>query len=393
MTLSNGMKKTGIKKILIFFGVTALCTGLVFILYSQKPQEQVSQRETIPLRPVTVASIKAETRGARIKAFGEAFPRWEARLRSQVSGAVVQVNENLQPGREFSAGDLLLQVEDAAYVSALADAKRDLADARVNLLQTQRRAHQARRDWKRSGLEGEPQSPLVLYAPQIRAARAREDAARAAVAKAQRDLDHTRIRAPFGGQVVERSVGRGDVLFAGDDLARLVSLDEMEIRVKLEGGQAGALTLGDPVEILDARTGRSWTGTLVRRGGKLDAKTRLRTVYIRPDQAGILPGMFVTVFLRGGRVSNLLGVPESALTRDGYIWHVDSKDRLVSMAARVAFYQGGKAFVENVSGANSLRVVLMPVQSFYAGVRVSPRMAEHLVQDGRALDHEKGSQG
>ncbi|MCG8565548.1 MAG: efflux RND transporter periplasmic adaptor subunit [Desulfobacterales bacterium] len=388
MKWSNGMKKT-----LLFLGVTALCAALVYRLYTLEPQVEIAQREETPPRPVSVIGVQSETRSARIKAFGEAFPRWETRLRSQVVGAVVHVNDGLQPGQAFKAGDLLVQVEAAPYRSALAEARRDLEDARVNLLQVQRRAAQARADWTRSGMSGEPSSPLVFYGPQVQAARARVTAANAAVIKAEKDLEHTRVVAPFDGMVVQRSVSRGDVLFSGDDLARLVSVAEMEIRVNVDWGQAAGLTLGSPVEIRETVTGRSWTGTLIRRAGQLDKKTRLQAFYVRPDQGGILPGMFVTVFLQGRVRSQLLGVPESALTRDGYLWYVDGARRLAAMTARVAFYQNGKAYVENTSGLDHLQVVVMPVQSFHAGARVTPQGQGSLAQGLGEIHGNTGSEG
>ena len=384
-----------LKKWLIFFSVTALCAGLVMALYSMEPPAEVVVKQGGAAKPVTVVTVTPREEAARIKVFGEAFPLWETQLKSQVEGPIVYINPALQPGQVFKAGDLLLRVEDAPYRAALAQARRELADARVNALTLQRRGDQARADWERADMKGDPVSPLVFFEPQIRAAQARVGAAQAAVEKAEKDLAHTRVTAPYTGLVIQRSVSRGDVVFSGNALVRLVSCDEMEVRIQLDGRQTRSLggRLGGGVEIVNSETGGQWTGALVRRGGALNRKTRLQPFYIRPEQPGLLPGMFVTVYLEGEPQANLLELPESALTRDGYVWYVDGENRLVSMTARVAFYRNGRVFVENTSGENSLRVVTMPVQSFTAGVTVAPKAGEAVAGTPSVNAHSEKVEG
>ncbi len=86
----------------------------------------------------------------------------------------------------------------------------------------------------------------------------------------------------------------------------------------------------------------------------------------------ILPGMFVSALIRGQKRENLLALPESALTRDGYVWYADKEDRLRSMRADVAFYNTGRVFIENSANLNPMSVVVTPLQTYISGIKVIP---------------------
>lgn len=70
---------------------------------------------------------------------------------------------------------------------------------------------------------------LVLRQPQLRTAEARVASAEAAVEQAKLDLQRTSIKAPFTLQVIERLIDVGSQVAPGDDLGRLVGIEEFWI--------------------------------------------------------------------------------------------------------------------------------------------------------------------
>jgi membrane fusion protein, multidrug efflux system len=84
-----------------------------------------------------------------------------------------------------------------------------------------------------------------------------------ALAKAERDLSFTEIRAPFGGMMGNRAVQIGDYVQPGQRLASLVPLDAVYVDANFKETQLGELRRGQPVQIsVDALPGREIEGAV-----------------------------------------------------------------------------------------------------------------------------------
>jgi len=365
-----------IKKWVAFGLITGACSLGAVSLYAMKPEQKADKKTPPPIKRVSVQEASPGTYPARVTAYGEVNAKWTTTVRAQVAGRIIRINDTLLPGRRLKAGELIIELDPTNYLAVLAQARLECENARVNLIQVERRASQAVSDWKGSGIKQAPVSPLVFHAPQLKAARARVTYTQKTVDKAKNDLNQTRILAPYDGVVGERFADKGETLFAGDQVVTLISTNDVEIRVNLDGAQVN--TMGDwqdtRVDILDPATGRAWTGKLVRDAGMVDPKNRLRKFYLKPKTPDpeLLPGMFVTAVINGAFRHNLLALPESCLTREGDIWFVDKEDRLRRLPAKVAFYEKGKVYIENIGGMASLKVVTAPAAGFIAGTKVFP---------------------
>jgi membrane fusion protein (multidrug efflux system) len=83
------------------------------------------------------------------------------------------------------------------------------------------------------------------------------------LAKAQRDLDFTEVRAPVDGIFSNRLVSVGDFIQAGQRLGNVVPLDDVYIDANFKETQLRRLKPGQPVSIsLDADTSREIQGTV-----------------------------------------------------------------------------------------------------------------------------------
>jgi membrane fusion protein (multidrug efflux system) len=84
------------------------------------------------------------------------------------------------------------------------------------------------------------------------------------LAKAERDLSFTVIRAPFDGAMGNRAVQIGDYVQPGQRLATLVPLDAVYVDANFKETQLSDLKPGQKVEIsVDALPGRHIDGTVV----------------------------------------------------------------------------------------------------------------------------------
>jgi membrane fusion protein (multidrug efflux system) len=87
------------------------------------------------------------------------------------------------------------------------------------------------------------------------------DELKTALAKAERDLSFTVIRAPIDGVFANRAVQTGDFVQTGQRVAALVPLDEVYVDANFKETQLGQLRPGQPVSInVDALPGHKIAG-------------------------------------------------------------------------------------------------------------------------------------
>ena len=102
----------------------------------------------------------------------------------------------------------------------------------------------------------------VLTAQRQEAAR-QEQELKTALAKAERDLSFTVIRAPIDGVIGNRAMQVGDFVQTGQRLASLVPLSDVYIDANFKETQLSRLKPGQPVSIsVDALNGHDITGTV-----------------------------------------------------------------------------------------------------------------------------------
>jgi RND family efflux transporter MFP subunit len=209
---------------------------------------------------------------------------YETTLTAQVGGTIVEVHAQFEDGAFFQAGEILLELDSADFETQLVAAESRLARAEAALAQEEARANQARLNWDDMGYTDAP-SPLVLRVPQLKEARANVSAAEAELEQAKRNLDRTKVRAPFDGRVKSRLVGLSQAINATTPLGQIFASDKAEIRLPLTPRQLEFVNLptraGDApvrVTLTDAlssqSTGRTWDAHIVRTEGSLDESSR-----------------------------------------------------------------------------------------------------------------------
>jgi membrane fusion protein (multidrug efflux system) len=175
----------------------------------------------------------------------------------------------------------------------------------------------------------------VLKAQQQEAAKALEEL-RTALAKAERDLSFTVIRAPVDGVIGNRAVQTGDYVQTGQRLASLVPLDEVYVDANFKETQLAHLRPGQKVAIsVDALPDQTIEGTVASLAPASGAVFSL----LPPDNA---TGNFTKIVQRlPVRVSVPPDVATQRLLRPGMsvVVSVNTKASAASAPARTASAQ------------------------------------------------------
>lgn len=381
-------------KIAAPIAIVAVCvTAAVLIARSGDGPEEREPKQAALLVDV----VRPEVKQGRftVRAQGTVTPRVETDLVSEVSGKVVWMSEDFVAGGTFEAGEVLARIDPSDYETALLAAEAELAAARATLADEQARSDAAREDFRRLHGDSREPSDLLLRLPQVARAKAAVQAQEAAVERARRNLERTRITLPFNGMIRERNVDLGQYVTTGSDLGMAFSTERAEVRLPL--GESDLAFLGlpltergaaieRPVTLTGSVAGQParWDATLVRSEGVVDSDTRLTYVVARVDdpyglddgtQRPALPvGTFVTAEIPGRDASGLVVLPTQALHDDNRVYVANSDDELEVRSVDVVRTTPRQVYVSGpISGAD--RVITTAIPAPVPGLELNVREA------------------
>ncbi|MGF1717524.1 efflux RND transporter periplasmic adaptor subunit [Photobacterium chitinilyticum] len=381
------MKKTNLNVVLVsLLAVVSIPLTMLYTDYAISNQPAVvTLKEQLPLPRVTVQQVSAGDHSGLIEAFGEVKATENLTLLSQASGQVIWKSEQFTVGNKVKKGEPLLRIEDSNYRVALTNAKKELANANLALLQEQRKHKRAKQDWKRSEI-GEKPSDLALRKPQLEIAQTQYKAAKEQVAYAQNNLSHTQIYAPFDAVITSRTATLGTYLSQGSSVAKMKSIDSAEIKVALserEWQQLPESLHGVTVTVWSTYNSQQhWNGKVESLALVVDEHNRTRNLTIkvaRPleQEDSLLFGSFVKVQLQGKEQQNTFNIPSSSVTADGYIW-LEQDQKLVKHKVSTLFNNDKYVGVARENLPEQLNLVRKPLSNYVEGMQVAAVMMESL---------------
>ncbi len=408
---NNEAKPLNVSKKPVVWGIHLLVTAIIFMctfaiiaaMFSSKPN--VKKWGSRPPASVGVETINLEASSypVWIESYGSADPLTRTQLVSDVSGRVISVSNNIRAGASFKAGETLLTIDPRDFEIEVDVAKSLVADAWVKYKQELAQADIAEHDWnvKPGTVEGRE---LALRKPQVAAALAGYDAAKARLAKAELNLERTEVKAPFDGKVLKQMVDLGQVLNPSQTIADIYSTDYIEVRLPVKAQDLAHINLPADITNLDdinqtnlpnvtfegelGGTTYTWQGKLVRSEGAFDASTRMLYLVAKLDNPFVstnqLPALRVGQFLRakiqGKALNNVYAIPRSAVSQNNMI-AVAEKGLLKKHKINPLWTDANSVIIAADSANNNLsttvavinsadKLILTPTSNLASGTRV-----------------------
>jgi RND family efflux transporter MFP subunit len=376
---------------LVLAGLVWFAWHLIQLRPEPKPKEITREA---PYVEVVVAESKSMP--ATIESHGVVRPHTRTTLIAEVPGIVegvapfqeAQQAPSFRAGGFFKKNDLLVKIEEVDLLSALAEAKANVSRAELQLVQERELADQAKSEWGNRDWSKAPE--LVRRLPQIRKAEAEINSAQARLKQAQKNLDRTRVLAPFDGRIIRTMVDRGQRVGGGSSaaLAEVYALDAAEIDLSLSQKEISFLGFvdgysnGSPirVETLDSEANAVHRGSLDRSQGMVDPKTRLTNFVARIDNCFANPfsnpqvlsplslGQFVNLRLTGKKIPTFI-LPDSAFRDLETILVVDQKNRLHPRKVEVLHRTNRQVWVGKGLKSGD-RVCITPIEIISEGMKV-----------------------
>ncbi len=360
---------------LVILAVAAIIFALMAMLRAEPPQENQEKRAAL----VETRVVEPTPLQLTVNSQGLVLPKFQTALVAEVSGEVVRVNDAFVRGGYVSQGDLLAEIDPLNYEVNLENARASLASAEAALDQEMALSEVARVEWE--GVQETPAPALGLRKPQLAQARAQVIAARAALKRAGKDLQRTRILAPYDALVTAREISPGTFVNVGGPIGTVMDISVAEVRLPIANSDLEYLpNAGVGVDVtLTTSDDSKWHTRIVRSEGVVDTDTRMRYLvaevrdpYALAEDANspaqLAFGSYVVATLRGHTLPAAVTVPRA---------HV--KD------SQVAVYENGKLAFKPVTVVRNTEGNSIVTEGLHAGDQLITTALDFPVE-GMALE-------
>jgi HlyD family secretion protein len=309
-----------------------LLTAITLLLLIIQPAEEAALRSLAP-SPVLVNRVSRADLYPQELVSGHLQPVRRAWLRFEVDGRVAE--RRAEAGQSVTLGDVLLALDDQDYQDALIQAQAEWQQAEEDLQRDRSLLKLAERSRK---LQEEEVSRLDSLGERSLASKTRRGdaealltqrlseearlrasvnmgpqrlaARKAAVDRAQRNLDRTALKAPFAGRVNQVQLQVGDYASRNQQALELIS-DQLDFYAQVRGPVARALTLGQRVTV---RVGDSpYTASVAAVQPDPDPATFTHAIRLRMPESETRSGVLAVVQLPLQALRNALVIPSTAI--------------------------------------------------------------------------------
>lgn len=281
----------------------------------------------------------------------------QATVSAQTSGQVRQVYFDVDDA--VAMGDVLVELDSTEQKARLNQAEAGLREAQASLNDAKQNFVRIEGIYKR---ELASKAQLDQARNQLSGAEARASRAQASVAEARKQMDYTRIVAPYGGIMTERHVEEGAAVSSGQPLMSGLSLKELRVAVALPQRYTTSAREKREAQVM-SDTGRILETSSMTFYPYADPVThtfRVRMNLENPE-GDLFPGMLVKVSLPVAERS-ALWIPASALVQRGElraVYILDAKNLPRLRQVRIGSRDGER--LEVLAGVSEgERLVLSP---------------------------------
>ncbi|SLN25632.1 efflux RND transporter periplasmic adaptor subunit [Oceanibacterium hippocampi] len=375
-------------KIILPVGLLVVAVAVFVALKETRPVAEPAPRLERSW-PIAVATVSIGDEQPTQRVFGTVVSGRTVSMRSLVAGEVVAVGENFRNGGIVARGEMLIEIDPFEYRIALREIRAQLAEARARLVELR-----ARRDMEKAALAREREmlglderqlarseelfrrgnvSERALDDSRMALARMRQgvsgrefsvtaESARVAQqeatierleaeeARVARDLERTRLVAPYNGFLRGIQAEMGRRLGVNDAVAELIDADSLEVAVRLSDAQYGRVygspegLIGRPVQVIwqAGRVALTHAARIERVGAAVEAASGGIEIYARLADSNaaspLRPGNFVEVRMSDQVYADVARLPESALHEGDRVYVVRDgrlEPRDVTVVARM----------------------------------------------------------
>ena len=271
----------------------------LFVLSCNGETENDTDDSAVRMIPVETVTVEMGDFEDYIRLTGTVEAMNDAIISSESSGRILSISDR---GQRVRQGEMIAQMDDRVLRSQYEAARTgfNLANDTYNRLE-------------------------ALYADSIistqdyESAKAQRDQAKAQLDLTEKQLQDSKIEAPFDGRIEERMIRTGELINPGQPVVRLVNTNSVRILAGIPERYSGEITEGSEVTAHFRGIDReAFTSEVTYAGNVIDPDTRTFTVEIELSNQGevIKPDMVVDIQVKRSTLDNVIVIPRTAIVRD-----------------------------------------------------------------------------
>ena len=333
--------------------IAAISAGLMAHFMWARGENREAPVEPGRVRPaasVAIAAVAPMTLRETVFGVGTLEASATVEISPEISGRIRAIR--FEEGSFVDEGEVLFELDDERLGHQLASQRAALRAAEVRASNTRRVFDRWQQLRARDVITEEQYEQAEADWQEAIAERERLEAE---VALIERELQDTRILAPFTGVVSHREVDRGAHVTVGRVLATFYQIDPLEVNFWLPERHLARLSRGQSVAVtVAAYPDREFEGVVEFVSPAIDPSTRqfLVKALVPNAQHELKPGLFATASVTVGQREDRPVIPDVALvaTRRGYMVFVVEDGVAVSREVVTGLrYEGVVEIVEGLA--------------------------------------------
>jgi len=383
--------------------IVLILMSSVAVMYGLKTMRPESQKKPVKETAMLIDVLKLKSAPVtfKITSQGTVKPRTETILSAEVSGRIISISDKFIPGGIFYTNEVLMEIDPTDYEVAVAQSKALLKQRQIEF--------DGAKSLRKKGYRAEAEMAAADTALQT---------AKAALVKATKNLQRTKIRLPYDGMVKAKGSDIGQFVNPGSRLGTTFAVDKAEVRLALTDQDLAFLRLpeasdsakniatNEPAVILSAtRKGKyqQWKARIVRTEGVIDEKSRVTYAVAQIDDpyrlniegdedinvTPLLVGTFVKAVIEGSSYSNVIKVPRTSIRGKNELLFVDSNNQLDIRQVNILRADTEHAYILEDAIQTGERISITAIESPINGMKV--RTSDDPSVDEKLTDSENDS--
>ena len=346
------------KQIIMPLVILAAGIGAYLVFSSmKKPPEEKAKVDNTPI--VSVQAISVATMTMHVDSYGIVEPKYETELVAQVAGQIVELSDMFVRGGFVKTGQLLARIDPSDYQAALIEAQSNMASAQAALEIEVAQGQVAGQEWEK--ITHTSPTELSLRKPQLAQELARVKSAQASILRAERNLERTKIVAPYDAMIDSRNIGLGSFVGVGSNIGKLLSTALAVIRLPIADNELQFLIdEGDNAQVklqgMYAGKKTQWLAHIARSEGVIDNKSRMSylvaeindpyNLNVENERTPLRFGSYITANIVGIELAKASMV-KRYLVENGRVAILDKKSKLHYADVDIVRQDGKNVIVGN----------------------------------------------
>lgn len=346
-----------------------------------KAKKKVATEKVIP---VLTRPLNTVDEAVIVSVMGTVQPADEVMIKPRVSGDVVSVNPHFTEGTVLKSGEQLIEIDPKDYQLLVEDRKNQLIQKEGDLKIEMGRQNVAQHEIKLLGKTVDAVGyELALRQPHLKQSLAAVALAKNNLEKAELELSRTKLKMPFDGVVLDKSVAVGSQVSSQVQVAHIVGVDTFWINALVPVEQLQWFDIphitadkGAAVEVTYGN-GYQCKGEVIKLLSEVDGKGRMARVLIAVEKPfelkyPLLLGAYVKVAIKGRTLDNVIKIPRANIHNDNELWLYDEPGNLAIKTVDILWRDKNFAVI-NSDTLTGRKLVVSDLSTPVNGMRIVER--------------------